>query len=74
MKTKLALIIAATLASGSALADIPDNKAVVNLNASSNNKAIIVDNGGSNYGISQNGNDYVAIVGGYGINVYVTQN
>lgn len=38
-----------------------------------NNQAYIVDYGGSNYGISQNGNDYVAIVGGYGLEIYVTQ-
>lgn len=38
-----------------------------------NNHAYIVDYGGSDYGISQNGNDYVAIVGGYGLNIYVTQ-
>ncbi|EOG9059756.1 curlin subunit CsgB [Vibrio fluvialis] len=38
-----------------------------------NNQAYLVDNGGSNYGISQNGNDYVAIIGGSGINVFVTQ-
>ncbi|WP_241669760.1 curlin subunit CsgB [Vibrio furnissii] len=38
-----------------------------------NNQAYIVDKGGSNYGISQNGNDYLAIIGGSGINVYVTQ-
>lgn len=39
-----------------------------------NNQAYIVDKGGSNYGISQNGNDYVAVIGAYGVNVYVTQN
>ncbi len=39
-----------------------------------NNQAYIVDYGGSNYGISQNGNDFVAIIGGRGMNINVIQN
>ncbi len=38
-----------------------------------NNQAYIVDYGGSNYGISQNGNDFVAIIGGRGVSVNVIQ-